>query len=293
MGKGKGLSYLYIMTAVVLWGISFIWTNSLIVQGVPVLVFMTFRIAIAAAVLLFIAFVTGQFVKVERKDVKWFVLLAMCEPFLYFIGESFGIQATESPTLSSVIIATIPIFTMIMAQMVYRENIRGWNIVGVLITLPGVFMMAYTDGGFTAKYAWGIALLFLAVFSSVAYAVVVKKLADRYNALTITAVQFAIGALFFLPLMLVFNWQDIDFALLCTADVLMPLLALAVLCSSLCFVCYVKSLQQIGLTRASIFTSLIPGFTAVFAYLMGQETFTPLQILGVMVVVAGVILTQK
>ncbi len=293
MDKGKGLSYIYVMIAVVLWGISFIWTNSLIMQGIPVLVFMTFRIAIAAVVLLAIAFATKQFVRIERKDVKWFVLLAFCEPFLYFIGESFGMQATESPTLSSVIIATIPIFTMIMAQVVYRENIRGWNIVGVLITLPGVFMMAYTDGGFTMKYAWGIALLFLAVFSAVAYAMVVRKLADRYNAITISAVQFAVGAVCFLPLMLVFNSGDIHMSQLCTYDVLVPLLSLAVLCSSLCFVCYVTGLQQIGLTRASIFTSLIPGFTAIFAYAMGQETFTPLQILGVIVVVAGVILTQK
>lgn len=296
MGNKKvkgGLSYLWIMIAVVVWGMSFIWTNSLILAKVPVLVFTFFRILIAAIIMTAITLLSGKFVKIKKKDIKWFILLGLTEPYLYFMGETFGLQATGSPTISAIIVATMPIFTMIAGQLFYKENLGKWSIFGTFLTLPGVVMMVYRPGGFTAKYAWGIVLLFLAVFIGVAYISIVKKLGSEYNEFTITSMQFIVGAILFLPTMLIFNGKDLANINLLDKDIIIPILCLGVLCSALCYFMFAKSINELGMTRASIFNSLVPAFTALFSFLMGYETFTLLQIIGLAVVITGIIFTQK
>jgi drug/metabolite transporter (DMT)-like permease len=290
--KIKPIYYFYIISAIVLWGFSFIWTNQLILSGSHIFTFVFFRMLIAGVALLIFSLIGKKLEKIERKDIKWFLLMVFFEPFIYFIGEVYGIKATNSPTLSSVIIATIPIFALISAQIFYKEKISGWNIFGVIITIPGIGMMVFKDGSLSAEYWWGIALLFMAVLGSVGYTTTAKKLTEKYNSYTITTYQFIIGAIYFLPLFLIFGLDSFSSHFF-RSEVLIPLISLAILCSSVSFLFYVKSLQHIGITRTSIFTSLIPAVSAFGAYIYGHETFTAIQIIGISVVVLGVIITQK
>ena len=126
------------------------------------------------------------------------LLLAFFEPFLYFIGETFGIKATNSPTLSALIIAIIPIVTMFADMLFYKTRIAAIAKVGVLITLPGTLLMVLKKDPSTSVYWWGIALLMLAVFSSCGYSITVRRLVDKYSAITINTWQFCLGAVFFL-----------------------------------------------------------------------------------------------
>lgn len=284
--------YIYIMVAVILWGVSFVWTNSLLEQNVPILTFTFARMAIAGTLLTLISILMGKLQKISRKDLKWFILLACCEPFIYFLGETYGLQATGSPALSSVIIATIPVFTLIAGELFYREKISKWNMVGIFLTIPGIFLMAYRPDGFSAKYSWGIILLFVAVFSATGYASVVRKLTDKYNDYTITTVQFLLGALYFLPLVLIFDGEKLSTELI-KWEIISPICSLAILCSATCFLLYVRTIRSLGITKTAIFTSMIPAFSALSSYLAGYDTFTILQILGIGIVVTGVILTQK
>ncbi len=289
----KNISYLYISIAIIAWGLSFIWMDSLISNDIPVLVFMTGRLIIASVVLWTVALATKKFNRLDKKDIIWFLLLGLFQPYFYFLGETFGLKATESPTLSSLVIATFPIFSIIVGQIFFKEKLKRLNILGILITLPGVFLMAYTEDGFTAKYLWGIALLFGAVFSSLCDASIVKKLAARYNAITITTIQFTVGAMLFLPTMLIVDGKSLGQLDLIATDVIVPIVLLGLFCSALAFLLYNQSLKDLGLARTATFTALIPVVTAVASALFGHESFTIGQVAGILVVVAGVILTQK
>lgn len=284
--------YLYIITAVILWGISFVWTNSLLQMNVPILTFTFMRMAVAGIILMGVSLALRKLQKIDKKDYKWFLLLALCEPFIYFLGETYGLKATGSPALSSVIIATIPVLTLVAGQVFYKEKISVWNTIGIFMTIPGIFMMAYRGEGFSAEYSWGIALLFVAVFSATGYSSVVRKLTDKYNDYTITSTQFLLGALYFLPLVVIFERNLISADLL-TWKVLYPICSLAILCSATCFLLYVRTIRSLGITKTAIFTSMIPAFSALSSFLVGYDTFTPMQIAGIAIVVAGVILTQK
>ena len=273
------------------WGFSFIWSNQVLKSGVPVYALVFFRMAIAGALLLAFTLATRQLEMPRRKDLKWFLLLALAEPFLYFIGETFGMKLTASPTLCSVVIATIPIFSMVFAMSVYREKVSKPNMAGIFLTLPGICIVVFENGFGRIEHPAGMAMLFVAVFSAVGYSLVVKKLADKYNSITINTWQHVVGALYFLPLFFSMDYQTVK-TLPFTWELVRPILLLAIFCSCLCYYLFINTIRELGVSRTSTFTSLIPVITAVGAFLLGAENLPVQKIVGIAVVVTGLVLSQ-
>ena len=285
-------TYSAAIVAIILWGYSFVWTNSLLQYEVPVFTFLFIRLAIAGLLLFVVAKCLGKLQRVDKKDIKWLFLMAFSEPFVYFIGETYGMLATGSATIAAVIIATIPVFCLILERILWNKLFNTKKIIGILITIPGILMVVFQDGPISVSHAYGIALLFMAVAAATSYAVFVKKLSGKYNSFTITTYQFVIGALLFLPLFLLYGQQGLD-AKFFSAEVLTPLLTLAVLCSCVAFLFWVSVIGKLGITRANIFSALIPAVSAVGAFMLGQESLPLIRIIGIAVVIIGVILAQK
>ena len=138
--KGKGLGifwYLGILVTVFLWGMSFLWSDAVLDQGVPVFTFIFIRMVIAAAALSLITLLAGKFQRIRKGDLKWFAAMTAFEPFLYFLGETFGLKITDSPTLCSVIIATIPVFSLVVGWAMFRERLSPLNRIGIFAAVAG------------------------------------------------------------------------------------------------------------------------------------------------------------
>jgi len=109
MQEKKWLVYLALILAMIFWAFSFVWVKEVYLVYGP-LTTVLFRLVIASGILLAFAFLTGKIVKIERKDYGTFVLLSFFEPFLYFMGESYGLMYVSS-TVGAIIVATIPLFS--------------------------------------------------------------------------------------------------------------------------------------------------------------------------------------
>ena len=287
----KTVTYISICIAMFFWGFSFIWTNQVLKAGLPVFALVFFRMAIAAIVLLAITIGAKKLQIPSKKDVGWFLLLALAEPFLYFIGEVFGMKLSGSPTLCSVVIATIPIFSMVFAMTVFNERVTKSNRVGIILTLPGIFLVVFENGFGRVEHVTGIALLFLAVFSAVGYTLIIKKLSDHYNSITINTWQHVVGAIYFLPLFFIVDYQTVK-TISFGWEILRPLLLLAIFCSCLCYLLLINTVRELGVSKTSTFTSLIPVVTAIGALLLGEEDMPLRKVAGIAIVVTGLILSQ-
>ena len=286
-------TYLFTTLAIVLWGFSFVWTNDILQRDVEPFTFLFIRLFLAGAILYAGSKFAGKLEKIERKDYVWVILMAFFEPFIYFIGETYGIKATNSAVISAVIIATIPVFTLFAERILYKVPLTAFKIFGTAITIPGIIMVIMKDGEqASAEHLYGILLLFLAVAGSIGYSSVVKKLSGRYNTITITTYQFVVGSMFFLPLFLMYGLDGLNSTFF-SKEVIVPLLELTVLCSCLSFACWVAAIKRLGMARTSIFSALIPAVSAVGAAMLGQETVTAMTFAGIGVVIAGVIIAQR
>lgn len=288
----KSLTYLASTLAVLFWGMSYIWADSLLGNGIPVFYFVFVRILIAGLILLLLNLMTIGLEPIRRKDIPKFFLVSLCEPFIYFITETYGIKATGSPTVSALIIATIPIFSMGAGIIFFKEKISRINCIGMLMSLIGIVLVAMSKGEIGNHFIWGIILLFIAVFSEVAHASLTKSLVETYSSQNIVMYQFLIGALYLLPLFIWKGLDDFDPSLYLSPEVWTPIICLAVLCSSVAFTLWVSTLKALGVAKSSIFSALIPVVSALIAWIIGRETLTARQWAGIAVCVVGVIMSQ-
>ena len=289
--KFKAYIYMVSILAITLWGISYIWTDRLIQLGIPVFYFVFVRIFVAGLCLLLLNTVTRQMQRIHRKDLPKFLLLALFEPFIYFLAESYGIKLTGSPTLSSMVIATIPIFSVAAGFLFFRERINWVNAIGIVLAIGGICLVVMSHGKVGPNFIWGIILLLIAVISEVGHASVTKSLSGNYSSQVIVMYQFLIGSIYLFPLFLFKGLEDFEPRFL-SYEVWTPIICLAILCSSMAFSLWVNTIKHLGVAKSSIFTALIPVASALSAWALGYEFLTMRQWGGVLLSAVGVIMSQ-
>ncbi len=289
--KSKVLVYLVSVFAITLWGISYIWTDMLIRLNISVFYFVFVRILLAGIILFLLNATRGRITRIHRKDLPKFLLLALFEPFIYFLCESYGLKETGSPTLSAMIIATIPLFSVVAGMLFFKEKVNLVNIIGIILSLSGICLVVMSKGQAGEHVIIGIILLVIAVISEVGHASVTKSLSANYSSQVIVMYQFLIGSVYLLPLFLTKGLDGFSMAYL-SADVMYPIICLAFLCSSLAFSLWVSTIKSLGVAKSSIFSALIPVVSAIAAWLLGQEELNGRQALGIIISTIGVILSQ-
>jgi drug/metabolite transporter (DMT)-like permease len=281
--------YFYALAAMLFWGMSFIWTSILLRYYQPVTIILI-RLIISSAFLFSVVFVMRAFNPIQKKDIPLLLLSAVFNPFLYFLLENYGLKNT-SPAIAAVIISTIPVFSPLTGYVAFREKLRWFNLAGILLSFAGILIMLITrDFSFTASPV-GILFLSGAVVAALIYSVTLKSLATRYSPLTIISWQNLVGIFLFLPFFLIFELHDAARIPL-TLPIVSSFLFLAILASSLSYVFYVKSVKVLGISKANIFSNLIPVFTAIFSFFILDESFTLQKIAGILVVISGVVLSE-
>ena len=279
--------YLLVILAVTFWGISYVWTK-LVFEFYSPITTMFLRLSISSA-LLFGIF-GRQCQRIETKDYLAFFILSFFSPFCYFIGESFGLLHV-SPTIASVIIATIPVFTPILGFIAFSEKLSWINIIGFVLSFIGVMVMVLDAEFKFSASPLGVGLLFFAVLSALINVIFLKKLTVKYSSFTIISVQNLLGALLFLPLFLIFDFRSF-FAIRPSAGAIGSVMALAGFGSTLAFMFYTSGVRVLGVARTSIFTNLIPVVTAVTSWLILRENIDASKLIGMAIVISGLLMTQ-
>jgi drug/metabolite transporter (DMT)-like permease len=228
--------------------------------------------------------------KIDKKDYRKFLLLALTQPFCYFIGESFGLTMISS-TIAAVIISTIPVITPVFSYLFVKEKISFILFFGLIISFAGIMLMVFNQDFTFDASPLGISLEFLAVASAIAYAIVVKKLTGKYSTFTIIKIQNILGAIYFMPLFFIFDFNYF-ITIKPDTDLIVSMLMLAVFASSGAYLLYIPVVKELGINKANMFTNFIPVFTAILSFFILSETFNFNKIIGIVLVVAGVSLSQ-
>ena len=250
---------------------------------------ITLRLAIATAVMVPTLMLTRRLQKIRRQDIKWFLLLAFCEPFIYHLCETSGVQLV-SGSLASVVIATIPLFVPFGMWFAYRRRISPQLIIGVVLSLTGVGIML-VGGDELSGNIKGMLFLSGAVVIAVVYTLLLVKVVDHYHPIVVTTWQNIIGLAYFMPLTLAFDGNALHM-LTWSPKMLMIILVLGICCSTLAYAGYNYGVRTLGASEACIFNNAIPIFSLIAAVIIGQESFSWIKILGIIIVVSGVILAQ-
>jgi len=289
MSKSRAGVYFSVILAMVFWGFTFVAFKFANESFRPIsIVFL--RLFVSIFFLFGFAILFKRLGQIRKKDQKWFLLMALFEPFFYFLGEAFGLTMVTA-TVGAVIISTIPLFVPFASYMIFRERLTLMNRIGLVVSFGGVLMVILTKSQGISAEPKGILLMFVAVISAVGYTMLVKKLADDYNPITITAYQSLYGLLMFVPLFLILEVPVLDIGI-ATPTSLLAVLYLGVFGSGICFILLTIGIRELGASKANVFGNLIPVVTAILSFLLLKESMPLLKIVGILVVITGLLMSQ-
>jgi drug/metabolite transporter (DMT)-like permease len=288
--SAKYLIHLSAFAAMVIWGMSYSWSKIVFEYLGPASTVMV-RLIISSVFLTFLLRLSSMSMIIERKHLGFFLLTALFNPFLYFLGENFGLNLV-SPTVSAVIIATIPVFTPVAAYFFLSEKLKPLNIIGIAISFFGILAMIFDIELNLSASLPGVLLLFGAVISAVIYGIMLKRLTAFYQPMTVVWAQNIIGMLYFVPVVLVFETDRLPVSAI-DGTLVLNLTLLGILASSIAYVFFIHSVKILGIAKANVYTNLIPVFAAIFSYFMIGEIITFDKVIAILFVIAGVYLSQK
>jgi drug/metabolite transporter (DMT)-like permease len=154
-----------------------------------------FRFLVASMVLAGYALLTRMRLP-EKRDLPAILFLGFLGITVYHIALVYG-QVTVTAGAASLLIASGPIFTALLAKVFLGERLRVWGWLGILLSLLGVVLIALGEGK-GVRFDPGAFLILLSAFSTSLYFVFQKPLLKKYSALEFTAYAIWAGTFFML-----------------------------------------------------------------------------------------------
>jgi len=290
MGDKEIGAYLALCWAVIFWGVSFVATK-IALESIPTFTLVLTRFALAGCVFLILMLLRG-FPRLTLKEHARIMLIALCEPGLYFTFETIGLQYTTA-SMASLIIATIPIAVLILSALFLGERTRLAGIIGMVISLGGIAILITADPEFDLAVSGrllGNLLIFGAVLSAAFYIISARSLGRDHSAMEFTGLQTIYGALLYVPAFL-WEFPEVQWAAISLRSAA-ALGFLTLFATIGAFLCYNHALTQLPATRAAVSINGIPVVTALSAWVLLGERLTGVQIGGGILVLVGVFLTN-
>jgi drug/metabolite transporter (DMT)-like permease len=224
--------------------------------------------------------------KVQKKDIPSLFLLGFIGIVIYHLALNYGEQYISAGT-ASLIIATIPLFVVILAVIFLSEKITLNIILGITFSLSGVVIISiFGNEGITLeiKYISGALSVLVAALVGAGYTVAGKKLLQRYSPLSLTMYAFLIGSIGMIPFinqslfnevsqMSLVGWGAVFF--------------LAIFPTVICYVLWYVLLDIKAASEISIYLYFIPILSTIIGYFVLDEKITLLFILGGSLVLLG------
>lgn len=269
-----------LVTLSAIWSLSFIFMRIVAPPLGPVWT-AGLRVLIGGATLASWLVLTGRDAGVRE---HWQAYLAIgvvnsALPFVMFAYAALTLPASYMAILN----AMVPLFAVLLGALLLNEALTAGRIVGIAAGIAGVALVTGAGAIEMEANAWlavGACLL-----ATLCYALSAVGIKLRGGALS----PYAIAA-----------WSQLfaSLALLPPAVLLPPpgpitpivvacLLALALLCSGVAYLLYFRLIKDIGPTRTSTLTFLLPAFGVVWGTLLLGETVTLPMLAGAILIVSG------
>jgi drug/metabolite transporter (DMT)-like permease len=292
---------------VVIWAVNFI-AAKIGLRSFPPLTMASFRVCAAGVVMVPFylclkqlrlgAFATAPAARkpgLTRRDVWTFVYLGFFGVSVNQLCFTLGLHYT-SVSHSAVIVGMGPIYTLILAVLLRLERATWQKAVGMAIAFTGIAVLA-SEGGMSARSPslLGDAISMTGSIGFATYAVLGKRVAREYDALTMTAYNHFAGALVVLPLAVheawvlgaAGHWRAVPW------QAWAAILYMGLFGSAVAYVLYYWLLRYLEASQLSAFTYLLPVLASILGILALGEKGSWTQLLGGALALGGVYWTES
>lgn len=283
---------LQLLFCALLWGGTFVSSRIGTVMASPYLFgFLRFTASFLFLVII-LEFTHHSFfaTKLTKKELFAFFILGFTGVFLYNVALLESLRYV-SASRASLIINNYPIFTAIGAFIIFKEYLNKYQILGVIISVCGAITVI-SHGEIQEIFthvSMADCILFISVASWTIYALLGKVLLSSKSPILIVAWSTFFGTICF-GLM---SFHEFSTILELPNAIWIHVFYLGIFGNAIACILFYNGIKQIGATKASVFSSLVPAFTVVLGIIFLNEDISTSMIIGGSMSLCGVYLTNR
>lgn len=290
-------TYVLQLLNTVFWGSSYVLSKMVVGEVPPAIAaFIRFGFsAVFALVILAVMAVRDRSVlRIPRHAWPTLTLLGIVGILAYNLLFFVGLNYAPSSDSTMLISTLIPVFTVLLAAILFHTKLARHNMIGLLLALGGsiLFFSAAGLGGMVdlSRLMGDVFFVGSALCWSL-YTIWGQKILGEVASFTVTTIALVIGAIglgvWAIPDMTRLDWGAVS------ATFWWKQVYLALFPTVLANWFYYIGVQQIGSARTSVFLYLVPVVGLVLAMILLKETFTFVQFVGSALMMAGVYLINR
>ena len=283
---------LLLLLMAVTWGTNFAVVKQTLHEMLP-LSFNALRFSLASGLLLFILHVLEGGLLLDKRDLKGIFLLGLIGHTIYQLLFINGIARTTA-SQSALIMATSPLFVVLLGSLIGAEKVSHRILVGVLLSLAGVFMLvsgSSVEPGLAETRIVGGALTLIGAICWATYTVFSKPYLARYSPLRLTVTTLVLGTIVLdfvaIPSLLAQDWRSV------TVEGWAGLAYSFGLAIVVGYVIWEVGVQRVGPGRTAIYQNLIPVIATVVSCVWLGETVKGTQLIGAGMVFLGIYMARR
>jgi drug/metabolite transporter (DMT)-like permease len=268
-----------------MWSSAFA-TARVIVAHAPPLASLSLRFLISGLIAVIVARALGQTWRLQPQQARAVILFGLCQNALY-LGLNFIAMQWVEASLAAIIAASMPLIAATLAWVVFRERVAPLGILGLVMGFAGVGLIMGTrlSGGADPL---GVLLCLIGAAALAVATLTVRGASSGGNLLMVVGLQMLVGSVTLGTISAMFETVSVTvtpaFLAAFAYQILVPGLAATLIWFAL--------VGRIGSTRAATFHFLNPFFGVAIAAALLGEAIRPLDILGVLIAMAGILAVQ-
>jgi drug/metabolite transporter (DMT)-like permease len=229
-------------------------------------------------------------IDLKTKNILPLLFLSLLQPLIYFTFEAIGIALTSS-SQAGIMIAFLPIMTMLLARFILGEQTTQRQMMFILLSLAGVLIVNVNN--FSAGMNLnGMIALFIAVLSASLFSVYSRKYSTQFSPTEITYIMMMTAAIVFNGIEL---YRRIGSGTLATyfmplydINTLIAVCFLAIFASVLVFITLNYVLSKVEASKISVFSNFTTFIAICAGVLIMKEPFTFNHAIGSALIIIGV-----
>ena len=277
--------HFYAIITIIFWALAFIFTK-LGLQYFDVYSLSFLRYLSASLTLIIMMF----FIKInkpKKEDFSTYLLSGAIGFFIYVILFTKGTGMVSSAT-GSIVIAMVPVFTALLASILYKEKIKTYQWLAIGIEFIGILVLTLMNGTFSVNE--GILWLLVAALCLATYNILQRKLTKKYTAMEASTYSIFVGTTF----LFIFAPKAFPKTIVAPIEQLIYVLILGIFSSALAYIAWAKAISLAEKTTyVSNYMFVTPFLTTVLGFVMMGEVPDPSTMLGGIIILLGLFLFNK
>ena len=288
----KKYFFLIIGMPIIFWALAFPFIKIGLEELSPINLTIMRLLVVCIVFLILLPTMPNKFSKLHKKDIFPIFLLGFLGIIIYHLGLNYGEQYI-SASAASLIIATIPIFIVVLATIFLKEKITLKIVLGIILSLAGVVIISIVgkpDAFLEIKYISGAFAVLIGALVGAGYTIAGKKMLSRYSALSLTVYAFLLGSLGLLPFISTSLFEEVA-AMSITGW--STVIFLGLFPTVIGYVLWYVALEIKSASEISVYLYFIPVLSIVFSYILVRDKITWLFIFGGALVILGLYVVSK